>query len=77
MTGGTGSGLPGSNGAMPAGVVVVIRSWGGLAPSREESDTAVLLVVEMPKLIRPFPVTAGVTLTLVHDPAVMAPELPS
>ena len=37
--------------------------------SREESDTAVLLVVEMPKLMSPLPVTAEVTFTLVHDAA--------
>lgn len=36
-----------------------------------------LLVVDKPKLIRPLPVTADVTVTLVQLPDVTAPELPS
>jgi hypothetical protein len=37
----------------------------------------VLPVVDSPKLTNPLPVTAEVTLTLVHVPAAAAPELPS
>ena len=55
----------------------LITSCGGFAPSREDRARAVLLVVDVPKLIKPLPVTADVTLTLVHEPAATAPELPS
>ena len=55
----------------------VTTSCGGLAPSREESDSAVLLVVDRPKLTRPLHETADVTSTLVHVPVVTLPELPS
>jgi hypothetical protein len=37
----------------------------------------VLLVVDMPKLIKPPVATAEVTLTLDHDDAISAPELPT
>jgi hypothetical protein len=60
-----------------AGATVVITSWGGFTPSRDESDRAVLFVVDRPKLIRPLPVTAEVTSTLVQAFAVTLPELPS
>ena len=33
-----------------APTVQVITSWGGLAPSRDESETAVVLLVDRPKL---------------------------
>ena len=54
-----------------------ITSCGGLAPSRDESETAVLFVVESPKLNVPLPVIADVTPTLVQVPAAILPELPS
>ena len=54
-----------------------ITSWGGTRPSRDVSETAVLLVVESPKLTRPLPVIAEVTSTLVHVPAAILLELPS
>ena len=47
-----------------------------MAPSRDVSDSAVLFVVESPKLTRPLPVTAVVTLTFVQVPAVAGPEAP-
>jgi hypothetical protein len=52
-----------------------ITSWGGCGPSRDESETAVLFVVEIPKLYVPLPDIAAVTSTLVHVPAVILPEL--
>jgi hypothetical protein len=48
-----------------------------LAPVREDRATAVLLVVEMPTLIRPPVVTPDVRFTDVHEFATIAPELPS
>src|ERR1035437_9135131 len=64
-------------GTMPASPGPVTTSCGGFAPSRDDSERAVLLVVESPKLTRPLPVTADVTLTLVQVPVATAPELPS
>ena len=57
--------------------VHVMVSSGGWAPSRDDSETAVLFVVDSPKLYVPLPVIAEVTFTLVHVPAVTLPELPS
>jgi hypothetical protein len=54
-----------------------ITSCGGCEPSRDESETAVLLVVDSPRLNVPLPVIAEVTLALVQAPAVILPELPS
>jgi hypothetical protein len=54
-----------------------ITSCGGCEPSRDESETAVLLVVDSPRLNVPLPVIAEVTFALVQAPAVILPELPS
>ena len=62
---------------LEAQFVHVMFSSGGWAPSRDDSETAVLFVVDSPKLYVPLPVIAEVTLTLVHAPAVTLPELPS
>ena len=55
----------------------MMLSSGGWVPSRDESETAVLFVVDSPKLYVPLPVIAEVTSTLVQAPAVTLPELPS
>ena len=52
-------------------------SCGGYMPSRDESETAVLFVVDSPRLNVPLPVIAPVTLTLVQVPAVILPEQPT
>ena len=64
-------------GLLGAEPVQPITSCGGLALSRDESDTAVALVVDRPKQYVPLPVIAAVTSTLVQVPAVILPELPS
>jgi hypothetical protein len=55
----------------------VTTSWGWFTPSRDESEIAVALVVDSPRLKVPLPVIAEVTSTLVQLPAVNLPELPS
>jgi hypothetical protein len=61
------------DGALPA---TTITNCGAFVPLRLEKLVAVLLTVDITKLISPAPVTNDVTSACVHVLAVIRPELP-